>query len=316
MSFLNESISEDIKLIIENGGLVTEAGRVIPTEVKPTCSALALEAWRSVAGKYLCYRRSDGKIWAEWGSSEDKPFIDGPEQRKLYVKALAELPLLVLRHFRLNSISTGIGKPKEELICKKQRLTYKIRSQWLDYFLLDNETVLLDLKSANKQLLKPKSTLSRRAFEYIQELWVEAKTNQNPTCQWVLNFDSSAQLWFAVEAHWCAVNMYQSMEPGNKTAASSKNQIYKEIRECAVYMREQANEIELIVNGDKEVEEVDPDTAIKLTAYEISKLRNNIKMRESHDRYLKAWSGDASHAQRKKGLKRIYTDGKERVITG
>lgn len=308
-----DRIDDNLNFLIESGGLVTKTGLVIPTEVRPTCSALALKAWRSIEGKNLSYRRSDDKIWAEWGSPEGKHLIDRLEQTKFYVKALAELPNLVLRHFRVKKIKTNTTKPNEEFICKRQQLTHKIQSQWLDYFLLHNQTVLLELKSADKKLLKPKSKLSRRSFECIKELWDKSYCDQNKTCHWVLHFDSPAHLWFAVEAHWCEVNMYQSMEPGNKTAATSKEEIYKEVRKCAFDMRESADKFEIDVNGDKEIEEIDPYAATQVTAYEMSRPINNISTRASYHSFLGAWAGDASHTQRK-GLKRVYTDSQKRVI--
>jgi hypothetical protein len=273
---------------------------------RPLCSALASKALQSIQGKDLCYQRSNSKIWADWGSAKDKDLIDGLEQVKTYVKALTELPNLVLRHFRRTGINTGIGKVQEEIICRKFLLDYQIRSQWLDYYLLHNQSILKELKSSYKKHLEAISLVSHTNYKLIQIVWAKAEASQNVHFQWLLHFDSPIQIWFAIEAYICQIQMIREMTPGNKQAAESK-ETYRDkvVESCDQRLNALNRDIDFNIVGDEENIVLSLVDALEITALRMSK---DSAVRGAYYHYLKAWRSEASYQRRCKFLQRSHLD--------
>lgn len=297
--------------------LLGDAG-VVSVEIdRPVCSPLASKALHSIQGKDLLYRPSDGKIWAEWGSPKDKQSIDGPKQVKTYVEALAELPNLVLRYFRRTQINIkigNIGKVKEELICRDYLTNYKIMSQWFEYLLLHNQAVLEELRSTNKKHLEHYCNLSDSNYKLIQKLWAKAELSQDEQLQWVLHFDSPAQIWFAIEAYFCLVRMTRAMTPGNRDAAMSKEAYYKGVARLTEERSKMlGREIEIKVAMEQEVIFMPLTEALEITVLRMSK---DFAIRGAYNKFLKAWKREARHQRGCKALQRSHLDGNHRLVTG
>lgn len=301
---------------LDNPDFLIGDGRVINVEANsPYCSALALEAWGRVEDKFLCYRRTDGKIWADWEKPKDKHLIDGLEEVKTYVKALAELPSLVLRYLREKGIKIKLSTFKQRRVCKKLQPTYKIKSQWLEFLLLHNQDLLLELTFTSKKHLERIGKHSASLYHLIQAIWARAVVDRDELCQWVLHYDSPAQILFDVEASWCVEDMLCTMKSGNENTASSKEKYYADVRAIKDELLKNPHSFMLQVVGQKEIETISPDSAIHLTAVEVSR-KGSSTLPEKHQRYLRAWNSEASYRQRTKELKHIYTNEKGELVTG
>lgn len=307
----------DTKLFDDPSLLLGDAG-VVSLEIdRPICSTLASNALQSIQGKDLRYQPSDGKIWAEWGSPKDKHLINGLEQVETYVKALAELPNLVLRYFRRTGINIkigNIGKVKEELICQSYLLNYKIMSQWLEYFLLHNQATLKELRSTNKKHLERYCILSKSNYELIQKAWAKAEISQNEQFQWLLHFDSPAQIWFAIEAYFCLVHMTRAMTPGNKEAAISKEAYSNGVAKLTKDRQKLVGrDIEIKIPTEQEIIFMSLTDALEITVLRMSK---DFAMSGAYHHYLKAWRSEARHQRECKALQRSHLDIKQRLVTG
>lgn len=285
---------------------------------KPACSERALKAWRSVEHKLLYYRRSDDKIWAEWGSPKNKHLVDNLEELKIYVKALAELPSLTLRYLRKSGINK-ISKEKEERLCRGMQSVYKQKSQYLEYFLLHNQTLAPELGFCRKKRLNHSKSLSKYSealYRLIQEMWIRAYEHQDESCRWILHFDSIAQLWFAEEAYKCGINMARAMEPTHKKATIDKQEYYERTRGVVGKLIDYPNEYELRVRGDKDIEMICLDAAINITAKKLTDNTDDEEMLKAFNKYLKARGSDASYIRRCEELTVVHADEKKRLVAG
>jgi hypothetical protein len=301
---------------LSNPDFLIGDGKVINVEAnKVPCSTLALKAWLSIKDKFLCYRRSDGKIWADWEKPKDKDLVDGSEEVRTYVKALAELPSLVLQYFREKGIKTNISTVNQRRVCKKFQTTYQIISQWLEFLLLHNQEILLELRSTSKKYLERIAKRSASLYRLIQEIWSRAVVQQDDSCQWVLHYDSPAQLLFDVEACWCVADMLCTMKSGYENTAISKEQYYTDVRSIKEALLKNSNSFTLQIVGDKAIETISPDSAIHLTVAQVRR-QGSSRVPEKYQRYLDAWNSEASYRQRTKELKHIYMNAKGELVTG
>jgi hypothetical protein len=286
---------------------------------RPLCSTLASKALQSIEKKDLRYPSSDGKIWAEWGSPKDKHLIDGLEQVQTYVKALAELPNLVLRYFRRTGINIkigDIGKVKEEIICQRFLGDYVVKSQWLEYLLLHNQSRIKELKSTNKKHLKQNCILSQLNYSLIQKMWAKADPDENNHFQWLLHFDSPAQIWFRVEADNCQAHMTRGMTPGDQDAAKSKEAYYYDVvKHCEKRLQLLGRDIDFDFSTDEEGRFISLTDALEITALRMSTSKD-FSISDAYESYLKAWRSEARHQRGCKGLQRSHIDSNGRLKTG
>lgn len=129
------------------------------------------------------------------GGNPHRPHSNGIKERQKYIKAAKHL-LDLLKEKGVISIS-----PNQQKRFTKFRENYRTQCLWIEFYMLENLEVLTELgfkRPTNRQYRPGK--ISAKFYELVLDMWAEAKTNGNHLCEWILNFDSPAQIWFALEA--------------------------------------------------------------------------------------------------------------------
>jgi len=283
--------------------LLGNAGAINSSSSRFPCSELALQAWHSIKDKELYYQRTNGKIRPNWKKPKDKK-VDGYKQLKIYVEARAELPSLSLRYLRQEQVTGNLSSVMQLRVYKKFQTTYRIMSQWLEFLLLHKQEVLPELRFTNKKHLERLAKHSASLYQLIQELWSRAEVYQDNLCEWVLHYDSPAQIWFDVEACLCVEDMLRTMTAPEQNKALTKDAYYTNVQKFKQAVLEPPNSFQLIVGADKEQEIVAPDIAIHLTAIE-ARRQGSTTVPGSYQRYLEAWNSEASYRRRTKQLQHI-----------
>ncbi len=308
-------------LLIEDTGLFS-----LETDT-PICSALASKALQSIQNKNLRYRASDGYIFTDWEKPDIQ--IDNLDHREFYVNAYAELPNLVLRHLRRSGITSKIdspGKPQEELICRQQLLAYKIKAQWLKVYLLEDESLLSGLRKSHEKHLRCESSTSKSVYYLIQEMRIVAALTQNERYQWLLSFDSPAQVWFSYEAFVCLVHMTRKLTPGNKQASVSKKQYREEVCKLAdsffntniekqrrLFLNSKKNRNPSKSDDSLEIGYIYEDQAIELTAKEMIFAEEDSQINAFYRKYMETWKAEANYRRKHKELTTSYIDANGNV---
>src|SRR3569832_345503 len=124
----------------------------------PIYSEIALEAWNKTADKTLIYKPEDGTLSPNWSNAEvrEKTGLDASvEETKMYVKALAELPKLILH-------DCGIACSKEVLRVLDEE--YADLSKFMEFHLLRHGDAILTM---NSQTLESLSTFAETFFSLV-----------------------------------------------------------------------------------------------------------------------------------------------------
>lgn len=314
----NAKLFEQPNLLIGNAGLFS-----IETD-PPICSALASKALKNIQKKELRYRIKDKYIFADWEKPEFE--VNNLEQRKFYIGAYAELPNLVLRHMRRLNITSKIGSPgkaQEELICRQLLFTYKIQTQWLEVYLLENESLLPELKKDARKHLKSMGFLSQCLYSLIQQMRITASETEDRRYQWILHFDSPAQAWFSYEAFLCLVHMTRKLTPGDEHAKVSKEEYRKSVCDLvntffnngcdslSIYKKEK-NSTEF--RGLPEVGYINAIDAVDSTAKEMIFHSKKAEINNSYGAYLKAWRAEANYRRKNEEIQSSRTTESGNVI--
>lgn len=158
----------------------------------PGYSDIALEAWNRTADKALIYKPEDGSLSPSWSNAEvhQKTGLNASiEETKMYVKALAELPRLILH-------DCGIGCSKTVLSILDEE--YSDLSKLMEFHLLRHGDAILRINSNALESLSTRADVSNSIEELIKDIWQRKEV----FCQWVKSF-SISELWFCCEIETC-----------------------------------------------------------------------------------------------------------------
>lgn len=175
-------------------------------------SELAKEAWEKTADKSLSYRRSNGKICADCTDSQVVAET-GSEARFReitgYVKAFAELPFMVLQ---------DCGITCTEAIAQKLKESYLGIFKWLEFYLLHNVDIVLEINHVRYQKYARRAEYFRALYGLIQEIYAD----KNELCGWAKAF-SPAQLLFCCMIQSCFEDLKdKNLLPGGSNLGKTK----------------------------------------------------------------------------------------------
>jgi hypothetical protein len=156
-------------------------------------SDLALEAWNKTANKELIYRIEDRELLPYWNDSKIslKTGLEASiEELKMYVKAFAELPRLVLNNCQA-SCSEGQLQILDEL--------YQEHSRFMEFHLLNHTDALLRVHPFYRDGCAKYTKISNALYELGKEITLK----NNSFCQWIKSFSSIAEFWFCIEIEFC-----------------------------------------------------------------------------------------------------------------
>ena len=194
----------------------------------PDSAIKAWDAWSKVADQPIYYRRSDGYIRCDW-TTPDRQHNDGLEDAKKYVKAFRYLPNLLLRSSKI-SLKPNPDTCRSALDVRNAfdmlQTGRRKKALWLEYYVLHDLTALTELgfKFPRKRQYVP-GKVTAALFDFVKEVWVAAKVDNNPICQWLLSYDSPAQVWFGLSASWLEKEWNRIITPG---ATQRKSEWYEE----------------------------------------------------------------------------------------
>jgi hypothetical protein len=182
----------DPNILIGDNQLIRKPDR---RTICPEHSIKAWNAWALVADKTINFYRRDEEFWCDWGSC-DRTHSNGLKEKEKYVKAYKYLPNLLMRFGRISV------QPEEFAAFDLLASNYQERALWLDYYLLEDLSALTELgfKPPKKRQYKP-GKVAATNYTFIKDVWTVAKLDRNPVCQWVLGYDSPAQIWFGLCAN-------------------------------------------------------------------------------------------------------------------
>lgn len=207
---------EDPNILIGDGELIVKSDPKCPDSAIAACND-----WCEMADKEIHYRSSDRHFPCDWAFPK-RQYNDGPEDTKKYVKAFRYLPHLLLRCGRISLKADPYNRKKLfDLFVS----SYRTQSLWLDYYILHDRTALAELKfktPRNREYTPGRVTAKR--FALIEDVWAAAEVDTNPVCQWILNYDSPAQVWFGLSASWLEKQWHEKTTPG---ATPTKRDWYK-----------------------------------------------------------------------------------------
>ncbi|MBD1889890.1 hypothetical protein [Coleofasciculus sp. FACHB-SPT9] len=92
-------------------------------------------------------------------------------------------------------------KPDQQERFAQFKKKYRTQALWMEYYLLGSSDILIEsgLKPPTERQHKP-GKISANLHGLIQDMWSEAKTQQNSLCEWILAFDCPSQAWLTLEA--------------------------------------------------------------------------------------------------------------------
>ncbi len=221
-------------------------------------SESAKEAWEKTADKYLFYRRSDGNIWANFTDSQVVAET-GLEARTReitgYVKAFAELPFLVLQ---------DCGITCTEAVAQKLKESYLVTSKWLEFYLLHNADVLLEISRVRYQEHDRRARYFQDLYCLIQEIYAR----RNEQCQWAKAF-SPAQLLFCCMIQSCFEDLKdKNLLPGGSNIGKTKRTQGNIDFINALINRPE--KLKVFFPGDEPVARVYPYIALRITTLKLS----------------------------------------------
>lgn len=221
-------------------------------------SELVKEAWEKTADKCLSYRRSDGKIWADFTDSQiiaETGFEARFREITGYVKAFAELPFLVLQ---------DCGIACTEAVAKTLKRSYLGSSKWLEFYLLHNVDVLLEIRHERYEKYARIAEYFRELYGLIQEIYAD----KNEQCQWAKAF-SPAQLLFCCMIKHCFEDLQdKNLLPGGSNMG--KTQSTQENIDLINALIDRPGKLEIFIPGDEPVVSIFPFHAIGAAALKLS----------------------------------------------
>ncbi len=158
----------------------------------PTYSELALKAWNLTADKGLIYSPSNDTLTPNWnddGIRKETGLDASIEETKMYIKALAELPRLILH-------DCGIGCSKEVLQILDDE--YSTLSKYMEFLFLRNTDAILTMNSSDLEAHTTRADTSKAFEELSKDIW----RRKEDFCQWAKIF-SISELWFCGEIETC-----------------------------------------------------------------------------------------------------------------
>ena len=231
--------------------LIGDNQQIVKPEQKcPDFAITAWTNWNDVASKEIHCRSSDKNLWCDWAAPE-RQHNDGLEDTKKYVQAFRYLPNLLLR---CGKISLKPDPYTRKKVFDLFVSSYRTRSLWLDYYLLHDLTALAELKikPPRKREHAPGKVTAKR-LELVKDVWVAAAVYNNPVCQWILNYDSPAQIWFGLSALWLEKQWNEKITPG---ATPTKNDWYEKRHDVIESMSSSYKDVEIDFKGISTNEEI------------------------------------------------------------
>jgi len=159
------------------------------------------------------------------------------DEIKKYIRAAWYL----LDLLRLKTKEIVVVEHEQQKRLAKFKKNYRIQTLWIEYYLLDNNEVLIELgekKPPTERQYKP-GKVSAMLHRVIEDIWVLAEATKHPSCQWILSFDCPSQVWLILEAilimkEWktplkSGLQLYNSEMFHLKVFEQLLNEDYKEI---------------------------------------------------------------------------------------
>jgi hypothetical protein len=262
----------------------------------PNCSELALEAWNKTADKGLIYSPSNDTLTPNWNDDEirKETGLDASiKETKMYIKALAELPRLILH-------DCGIGCSKEVLQILDDN--YSTLSKYMEFLFLRNTDAILTMNSRDLEAHTTRADTSKAFEELSKDIW----RRKEDFCQWAKSF-SISELWFCGEIETCFVAL-QGMEllPGGKQ--ESKEESTKKDRNM-IKILEKPGTSKLIYPKDVPEASLSPYHAVLYTAdklaqqnvYYVKRKRNP----SAYQKFLRCFKKHSNHVRKSSNLVRV-----------
>lgn len=263
-----------------------------PIPKSPDFAITAWNNWREVANKEIHCRSSDRYLWCDWADPE-RQHNDGLEDTKKYVQAFRYLPNLLLR---CGKISLKPDPYTRKKVFDLFVSSYRTRSLWLDYYLLHDLTALAELKfkPPRKREHTP-GKVSAKRLELVKDVWVAAEVYKNPVCQWILSYDSPAQVWFGLSALWLEKQWKEKVTPG---ATPTKGNWYEKRHDVVDLMSSSYRGIEVDFKGISNKEEVFTIRFKDAFAITQVSLIQSGYCSEGHSSYLEAHKTEINHVRK------------------
>ncbi|MBD2001702.1 MULTISPECIES: hypothetical protein [Cyanophyceae] len=221
-----------------NSRMRVEENRItIETSVREhfSCPESARKAFASInqlRDLAIRYRKVNGvdRLWCKRGNSDSKNSdrasanknVDrvgckeknsngNPKDREEenYITAAKYLPDLLRKNGDI------LVKPDQQERFAKFKKAYRTQALWIEYYLLESSGIVTDsgFKPPTERQYRP-GKISAKLHELIQDMWAEAKINQNSLCKWILAFDCPSQAWLTLEAI-LLLNQWNEQPPKN-----------------------------------------------------------------------------------------------------
>lgn len=272
-----------------------------------TYSKVTEEVWEKTAGNFLYYRRSDGAIWADEADGQIVPKTGGEarlEEMIRYVKALADLPFLVLHESGI-VCTKAVGQKLEEY--------YLGLSQWMEFYLLHNNDVFLEMNPICKNHYTHRAVAHKSLYAFIQEVYTKA--GKNEFCRWAKSF-SPGQIWFCCLIEWCFESLQdKGIIPGGKLTGKIES---AGNTTAFVQLAREPGKLKMVYQGDNPVEKISPyaalmETALKLSEQNVLYANKKARKKSSYVEFLRSLSRDANYCKNNPEMKReiLSTDRKK-----
>jgi hypothetical protein len=223
----------------------------------PTYSDLALEAWDKTADKGLIYSPSNDTLIPNWEGAEirEKTGLDASvEETKMYIKALAELPRLILH-------DCGIACSKEVIQVLDEE--YSDLSKLMEFHFLRHGDAILAMKSQNFASLSSRADTSNSLEELGKDIW----KRKEHFCQWTKAF-SVSELWFCCEIETCFEGLREmGLLPGGKGETKA---VAADKERDMIKILEKPETLRLIYPENAQVISLSPYHALLFTADKIA----------------------------------------------
>lgn len=160
--------------------------------------------------------RSDG-FYCKW-KDPNKKHISGTDEVRRYIEGYKYVYSSLLSLGFLPDYYLSTEKQKiYDLLADNRRYSGK----WLEYYLLNNLEVLLELGKKPRKRQHVPGKIGARLYEMIQDLWASAIVDKNPHSQWMLAYDSPAQIWFIKGVYHSLWEWKRAITPGATPSSSS-----------------------------------------------------------------------------------------------
>ena len=139
-----------------------------------------------------------GLLECDWQKPNPNHHGQNDKIEEKYIKAAPYLPDLL--RLETNEL-VGVEPDQQERFANFKK-NYKIQTQWIEYYLLDNNDVPIELgetKPPAANQYRP-GKISAKLHKIIECIWTLAEKEEHPLCQWILSFDCPSQVWFILEA--------------------------------------------------------------------------------------------------------------------